>query len=215
MFAFNQGAVCTCPSRALIHEKVYDRFMERALKRVGAIVQNDPLDLATMTGALVSRAQLDRILSCIDIGRKEGADVLAGGTRAYLPGDLAGGYYVKPTVFKGDNGMRIFQEEILGPVVCVATFKTDEEAVSIANNTPRASGAGLWSRDASRLYRCGRAVKADRVWANCYHTFPAQGAFSGGRQSAIGQETRQTTLNHYQRTRNLLVSYSPKKLGFF
>jgi aldehyde dehydrogenase len=215
MFALNQGAVCTCPSRALIHEKIYDRFMARALKRVAAIVQDDPLDLATMTGALVSREQLDRILSYIDIGRKEGADVLAGGTRNYLPGDLAGGYYVKPTVFKGDNRMRIFQEEIFGPVVCVTTFKTDQEAVSIANDTRRGLGAGLWSRDAGRLYRCGRAVRAGRVWTNCYHIYPAQAAFGGCRQSGLGQETHKAMLDHYQQTKNMLVSYSPKRLGFF
>jgi aldehyde dehydrogenase len=215
MFALNQGAVCTCPSRALIHENVYDRFMERALKRVAAIMQDDPLDLATMTGALVSREQLDRILSYIDIGRKEGADVLAGGTRSYLPGDLAGGYYVKPTVFRGNNKMRIFQEEIFGPVVSVTTFKTDEEGVSIANDTPSGLAAGIWSRDAGRLYRCGRAVRAGRVWTNGYHAYPAHAAFGGCRPYGVGQGPHRTMLDHYQQAKNLLVSYSPRKLGFF
>jgi aldehyde dehydrogenase len=215
MFALNQGASCACPSRALIHEKIYDRFMERALARVKAIVQDDPLDLETMSGALVSREQLDKILSYIDIGRKEGADVLAGGTRNYLPGDLAGGYYVKPTVFQGDNSMRIFQEEIFGPIVCVTTFKTDDEAVSIANDTRYGLAAGLWSRDANRLYRCGRAIQAGRVWTNCYHAYPAHAAFGGCKQSGIGRETHKMMLGHYQQTKNMLVSYSPKKLGLF
>ncbi|GAB1583725.1 aldehyde dehydrogenase [Phyllobacterium phragmitis] len=215
MFALNQGEVCTCPSRALIQEDIYDEFMERALKRVEAIVQGDPLDPATMIGAQASSEQLEKILSYIDIGRQEGAEVLTGGTRNELPGDLAGGYYVKPTVFKGHNKMRIFQEEIFGPVVSVTTFKDDEEALSIANDTLYGLGAGIWSRDANRCYRFGRAIQAGRVWTNCYHAYPAHAAFGGYKQSGIGRETHKMMLDHYQNTKNMLVSYSPKKLGFF
>ena len=215
MFALNQGEVCTCPSRALIHEAVYDRFMERALKRVEAIVQGDPLDPATMIGARASKEQLEKILSYFDIGRKEGAEVLTGGFRNELPGDLAGGYYVKPTVFKGHNKMRIFQEEIFGPVVSVTTFKDDDEALSIANDTLYGLGAGIWSRDANRLYRFGRAIQAGRVWTNCYHAYPAHAAFGGYKQSGVGRETHKMMLDHYQQTKNMLVSYSPRKLGFF
>ncbi|TIL95011.1 MAG: aldehyde dehydrogenase family protein [Mesorhizobium sp.] len=215
MFALNQGEVCTCPSRALIHEKIYDRFMERALKRVEAIVQGDPLDPTTMIGAQASSEQLEKILSYIDIGKQEGAEVLTGGARNELPGDFAGGYYVKPTVFKGHNKMRIFQEEIFGPVVSVTTFKDDDEALSIANDTLYGLGAGIWSRDANRLYRFGRAIQAGRVWTNCYHAYPAHAAFGGYKQSGIGRETHKMMLDHYQQTKNMLVSYSPKKLGFF
>ncbi|MGF7007556.1 aldehyde dehydrogenase [Aminobacter sp. BE322] len=215
MFALNQGEVCTCPSRALVHEKIYDKFMERALKRVEAIVQGDPLDPATMIGAQASSEQLEKILSYMDIGRQEGAELLTGGERANLPGDLAGGYYVKPTVFKGHNKMRIFQEEIFGPVVSVTTFKDDDEALSIANDTLYGLGAGIWSRDANRLYRFGRAIQAGRVWTNCYHAYPAHAAFGGYKQSGIGRETHKMMLDHYQQTKNMLVSYSPKKLGFF
>ncbi|MBB2971789.1 aldehyde dehydrogenase [Mesorhizobium sp. RMAD-H1] len=215
MFALNQGEVCTCPSRALIQEDIYDEFMERALKRVEAILQGDPLDPATMIGAQASSEQLEKILSYIDIGRQEGAEVLTGGTRNELPGDLAGGYYVKPTVFKGHNKMRIFQEEIFGPVVSVTTFKDDEEALSIANDTLYGLGAGIWSRDANRCYRFGRAIQAGRVWTNCYHAYPAHAAFGGYKQSGIGRETHKMMLDHYQNTKNMLVSYSPKKLGFF
>jgi aldehyde dehydrogenase len=215
MFALNQGEVCTCPSRALIHESIYDRFMERALKRVGAIIQGDPLDPTTMVGAQASSEQLEKILSYFDIGRQEGAEVLAGGGRTDLPGDLAGGYYVQPTVFKGHNRMRVFQEEIFGPVVSVATFKTDEEALAIANDTLYGLGAGVWSRDANRCYRFGRAIQAGRVWTNCYHAYPAHAAFGGYKQSGIGRENHRMMLDHYQQTKNMLVSYSPKKLGFF
>ncbi|TIY08337.1 MAG: aldehyde dehydrogenase family protein, partial [Mesorhizobium sp.] len=215
MFAFNQGEVCTCPSRALIHEAIYDRFMETALKRVQAIVQGDPLDPATMVGAQASSEQLEKILSYFDIGRQEGAEVLTGGGRAELPGDLAGGYYVQPTVFKGHNKMRVFQEEIFGPVVSVATFKDDEEALQIANDTLYGLGAGIWSRDTNRCYRFGRAIQAGRVWTNCYHAYPAHAAFGGYKQSGIGRETHKMMLDHYQQTKNMLVSYSPKKLGFF
>ena len=215
MFALNQGEVCTCPSRALVHEAIYDRFMERALKRVEAIVQGDPLDPSTMIGAQASSEQLEKILSYFDIGRQEGAQVLTGGERNLLPGDLAGGYYVKPTVFKGHNRMRVFQEEIFGPVVSVATFKDDAEALSIANDTLYGLGAGVWSRDANRCYRFGRAIKAGRVWTNCYHAYPAHAAFGGYKQSGIGRENHRMMLDHYQQTKNMLVSYSPKKLGFF
>jgi aldehyde dehydrogenase len=215
MFALNQGEVCTCPSRALIHEKIYDRFMEKAIKRVEAIVQGDPLDPATMIGAQASSEQLEKILSYLDIGKQEGAEVLTGGERNELPGDLAGGYYVKPTVFKGTNKMRVFQEEIFGPVVSVTTFRDDEEALSIANDTLYGLGAGVWTRDGNRAYRFGRAIQAGRVWTNCYHAYPAHAAFGGYKQSGIGRENHKMMLDHYQQTKNMLVSYSPKKLGFF
>ncbi|MBL8588384.1 MAG: aldehyde dehydrogenase [Methylobacteriaceae bacterium] len=215
MFALNQGEVCTCPSRALVHESIYDRFMERALKRVADVKQGDPLDPQTMIGAQASSEQLEKILSYIDIGQKEGAALLAGGGRAELPGDLAGGYYVKPTVFRGHNRMRIFQEEIFGPVVSVTPFRNDEEALAIANDTLYGLGAGVWSRDANTCYRFGRAIQAGRVWTNCYHAYPAHAAFGGYKQSGIGRETHKMMLDHYQQTKNLLVSYSPKKLGFF
>jgi aldehyde dehydrogenase len=215
MFALNQGEVCTCPSRALVHEAIFDRFMERALGRVAAIKQDDPRKPETMIGAQASNEQLEKILSYIDIGKKEGARLLAGGERASLGGDLADGYYVRPTVFLGNNKMRIFQEEIFGPVVSVTTFKTDEEALAIANDTLYGLGAGVWSRDANRCYRFGRAIQAGRVWTNCYHAYPAHAAFGGYKQSGIGRETHKMMLDHYQQTKNLLVSYSPKKLGFF
>ena len=215
MFALNQGEVCTCPSRALVHEKIYDKFMEKAVKRTEAIVQGDPLDPATMIGAQASSEQLEKILSYIDIGKKEGAKVLTGGGQNKLPGDLAGGYYVKPTIFQGNNKMRIFQEEIFGPVVSVTTFKDEDEALSIANDTLYGLGAGVWTRDGTRAYRFGRAIQAGRVWTNCYHAYPAHAAFGGYKQSGIGRETHKMMLDHYQQTKNLLVSYSPKKLGFF
>ncbi len=215
LFAFNQGEVCTCPSRALIQESIYERFMERVLARVAAIRQGDPLDPNTMVGAQASGEQLEKILSYIDIGRQEGAEVLIGGERNALPGALAGGYYVKPTVFKGRNTMRIFQEEIFGPVVSVTTFKDEAEALHIANDTLYGLGAGVWSRDAARLYRMGRAIQAGRVWTNCYHAYPAHAAFGGYKQSGIGRENHKMMLDHYQQTKNMLVSYSPKALGFF
>ncbi|ALH82804.1 aldehyde dehydrogenase [Sphingopyxis macrogoltabida] len=215
MFALNQGEVCTCPSRALIHEKIYDRFMERALKRVEAIVQGNPLDPATMIGAQASSEQREKILSYFDIGRQEGAEVLIGGAAAELGGEFADGYYIKPTVLKGHNKMRIFQEEIFGPVVSVTTFRDDAEALEIANDTLYGLGAGVWSRDANTCYRFGRAIKAGRVWTNCYHAYPAHAAFGGYKQSGIGRENHKMMLDHYQQTKNLLVSYSPKKLGFF
>jgi len=215
MFALNQGEVCTCPSRALVHEKIYDRFMERAIKRVAAIKQGNPLDMSTMIGAQASSEQLEKILSYMDIGRQEGAEVLIGGERNNLEGELAGGFYVKPTVFKGHNKMRVFQEEIFGPVVSVTTFKTDEEALEIANDTLYGLGSGVWSRDANRCYNFGRNIQAGRVWTNCYHAYPAGAAFGGYKQSGIGRETHKMMLDHYQQTKNMLVSYSPKALGFF
>ncbi len=215
MFALNQGEVCTCPSRALIQESIYDRFMEKALKRVAAIKQGSPLDPSTMIGAQASNEQLEKILSYFDIGRQEGAEVLAGGERNVMEGDLAGGYYVKPTVFRGHNRMRVFQEEIFGPVVSVTTFKDEDEALSIANDTLYGLGAGVWTRNGNRAYRFGRAIHAGRVWTNCYHAYPAHAAFGGYKQSGIGRETHKMMLDHYQQTKNLLVSYSNKALGFF
>ncbi|KWV94360.1 MULTISPECIES: aldehyde dehydrogenase [unclassified Erythrobacter] len=215
MFALNQGEVCTCPSRALIHESIYDRFMERAIARTEAIVAGNPLDMATMIGAQASSEQQEKILSYIDIGKKEGAELLTGGEAARFEGDIADGYYVKPTIFKGNNRMRIFQEEIFGPVVSVTTFKDDEEALQIANDTLYGLGAGVWSRDANTCYRFGRAIEAGRVWTNCYHAYPAHAAFGGYKQSGIGRENHLKMLDHYQQTKNMLVSYSSKKLGFF
>ncbi|QSR16159.1 aldehyde dehydrogenase [Novosphingobium sp. KA1] len=215
MFALNQGEVCTCPSRALIQESIYDRFMEKALKRVAAIKQGSPLDMETMIGAQASQEQQQKILRYLDIGREEGAEVLIGGGAAQLGGDLSGGFYVQPTVFKGHNKMRIFQEEIFGPVVSTTTFRTQEEALEIANDTMFGLGAGVWSRDINTCYRFGRAIQAGRVWTNCYHAYPAHAAFGGYKQSGIGRETHKMMLDHYQQTKNLLVSYNPKKLGFF
>ncbi len=215
LFAFNQGEVCTCPSRALVQESIYEKFIERVLKRIDAIKQGDPLDPNTMVGAQASSEQLEKILSYFDIGKQEGAEILIGGERNTLTGDLEGGFYVKPTVFKGHNKMRVFQEEIFGPVVSVTTFKDEAEALEIANDTLYGLGAGVWSRDASRLYRMGRAIKAGRVWTNCYHAYPAHAAFGGYKQSGIGRENHKMMLDHYQQTKNLLVSYSPKALGFF
>jgi aldehyde dehydrogenase len=215
LFAFNQGEVCTCPSRALIQESIYDRFMERALDRIGRIVQGDPLDAATMMGAQVSLSQIEKIQSYVDIGRQEGAECLIGGQRANLGGDLAAGYYYQPTVFRGHNKMRIFQEEIFGPVLSVTTFRDEAEALEIANDTLFGLGAGVWSRDINRAYRMGRAIQAGRVWTNCYHAYPAHAAFGGYKQSGIGRETHKMMLEHYQQTKNMLVSYSDKPLGFF
>ncbi|MEM7269469.1 MAG: aldehyde dehydrogenase [Pseudomonadota bacterium] len=215
MFALNQGEVCTCPSRALIHEDIYDAFMEKALARTQAIVQGDPRVMETMLGAQASSEQFEKIMSYFDIGRAEGAEVLTGGEAASFGGDMSGGYYIKPTVLKGDNKMRVFQEEIFGPVVAVTTFKDDDDALSIANDTLYGLGAGVWSRDGNRAYRFGRAIKAGRVWTNCYHAYPAHAAFGGYKQSGIGRENHRMMLDHYQQTKNLLVSYSPNKLGFF
>ena len=215
MFALNQGEVCTCPSRALIHEDIYDKFIERCIERTKAITQGDPLDSNTMIGAMASAEQYEKVKSYLDLGKKEGAEVLVGGDVAQMSGDLANGYYIQPTIFKGHNKMRIFQEEIFGPVVSVCTFKTDEEALEIANDTLYGLGAGIWTRDLNTSYRFGRAIKAGRVWTNCYHDYPAHAAFGGYKQSGIGRENHLMMLNHYQQTKNLLVSYSPKKLGFF
>ncbi|KQP40613.1 aldehyde dehydrogenase [Methylobacterium sp. Leaf104] len=215
MFALNQGEVCTCPSRALVHESIYDRFMERAIKRVEAITQGSPLDPATMIGAQASSEQLEKILSYVDIGKQEGAQCLTGGERNLKDGEFAEGYYMKPTVFRGHNKMRIFQEEIFGPVLSVTTFKDDADALSIANDTLYGLGAGIWTRDGTRAYRFGRAIQAGRVWTNCYHAYPAHAAFGGYKQSGIGRENHKMMLDHYQQTKNMLVSYSAKKLGFF
>lgn len=215
MFALNQGEVCTCPSRALIQESIYDRFMERAIKRVAAIKQTNPLDSSSMIGAQVSKEQMDKILSYMDIGKQEGAELLLGGGRQELSGDLAGGYYVQPTIFAGHNKMRIFQEEIFGPVVSVTTFKDEEEALAIANDTLYGLGSGLWTRDGSRAFRVGRSIEAGRVWTNCYHLYPAHAAFGGYKQSGIGRENHKMMLDHYQQTKNLLVSYNPNAMGFF
>ncbi|KAA3500750.1 aldehyde dehydrogenase [Rhizobium rhizogenes] len=214
-FALNQGEVCTCPSRALVHESIYDRFMEKAIKRVQAISQDDPLNPSTMLGAQASQEQFDKIMSYLEIGKKEGARVLTGGDRKTLTGDLKDGYYIQPTIFEGNNKMRIFQEEIFGPVVSVTTFKTVEEALEIANDTVYGLGAGVWSRDTNIAYRAGRGIEAGRVWTNCYHVYPAGAAFGGYKQSGIGRETHKMMLDHYQQTKNLLVSYSPNKVGFF
>jgi len=215
LFAFNQGEVCTCPSRALIQESIYDQFMERVLKRVAAIKHINPLDTDSMMGAQASKEQLTKILSYLDLGKQEGAEVLAGGAQAHLGGDLDGGYYVQPTIFKGHNKMRIFQEEIFGPVLAVTTFKDEAEALALANDTLYGLGAGVWTRNGNLAYRMGRAIKAGRVWTNCYHAYPAHAAFGGYKESGIGRENHKMMLAHYQQTKNLLVSYSENKLGFF
>ena len=215
LFAFNQGEVCTCPSRALIQESIYDKFMERVLKRVAAIKQGDPLDTDSMMGAQASALQMDKILSYMAVGKEEGAQVLIGGEAAKLGGDLAGGYYVQPTLFKGHNKMRVFQEEIFGPVLAVTTFKDEAEALQIANDTVYGLGAGVWTRNGNRAYQFGRHIQAGRVWTNCYHAYPAHAAFGGYKESGIGRETHKVMLDHYQQTKNLLVSYDPNKLGFF
>lgn len=216
MFALNQGEVCTCPSRALIQESIYDKFIERAIERVKAINVGHPLDTDTMMGAQASKEQLDKILSYLDIGKQEGAEVLVGGEAAQVDDeDRSQGYYVQPTVFKGHNKMRVFQEEIFGPVLSVTTFKTKEEAMEIANDTLYGLGAGVWSRDMNTAYRFGRAIQAGRVWTNCFHDYPAHAAFGGYKKSGIGRENHKMMLDHYQQTKNLLVSYSEQPKGFF
>src|SRR5450755_3138338 len=215
MFALNQGEVCTCPSRALVQESIYDKFMERALPRVKAVVQGNPLDPNTMIGAQASSEQLEKILSYFDIGRAEGAKVLIGGERNQLDGVFKDGYYVQPTVFEGKNSMRVFQEEIFGPVVSVTTFKDEAEALEIANDTLYGLGAGVWSRDSTTIYKMGYGIQAGRVWVNCYHAYPAHAAFGGYKQSGIGRENHKDMLDHYQQTKNVLVNYSPNKIGFF
>jgi aldehyde dehydrogenase len=215
MFALNQGEVCTCPSRALVQRSIYDKFMEKAIARVKKVKQGNPLDADTMIGAQASNDQLEKILSYIDIGKKEGAKLLTGGERMKLEGELAEGYYVKPTVFEGNNRMRIFQEEIFGPVLSVTPFDDEEDALQIANDTLYGLGAGVWTRNINRAYNFGRAIQAGRVWTNCYHLYPAHAAFGGYKKSGIGRETHKMMLDHYQQTKNVLVSYSPKALGFF
>ncbi|AMN50086.1 aldehyde dehydrogenase family protein [Psychrobacter sp. P2G3] len=215
MFALNQGEVCTCPSRALVHESIYDEFMKRCIARVKAIKMGNPLDTDTMIGAQASSDQLEKILSYLDIGKKEGAKVLVGGELAKHDGEMANGYYVQPTIFEGTNDMRVFQEEIFGPVLAVTTFKDDEEAMALANDTLYGLGAGVWTRNGTRAYRFGRGIKAGRVWTNCYHLYPAHSAFGGYKQSGIGRENHLMMLDHYQQTKNMLVSYSPKAMGFF
>ncbi|ODR11645.1 aldehyde dehydrogenase [Mycolicibacillus koreensis] len=214
-FALNQGEVCTCPSRSLIQADIYDEFVELAAIRTKAIRQGDPLDTTTMVGSQASKQQLEKVLSYIAIGREEGATVISGGERADLGGDLSGGYYVQPTIFGGDNKMRVFQEEIFGPVVTVTSFTDYDEAIAIANDTLYGLGAGVWSRDINTAYRAGRDIKAGRVWTNCYHVYPAHAAFGGYKQSGIGRENHKMALEHYQQTKNLLVSYNDQALGLF
>ncbi len=215
MFALNQGEICTCPSRILVQESIYERFMERAVARVQAMKQGHPLDKSTMVGAQVSQAQLDRILGYIDIGRGEGAKCLTGGERLRAGGEINDGFFIKPTLLYGQNDMRVFQEEIFGPVASVTTFKDVQDAVRIANDTEFGLGAGVWSRNGSVAYHMGRAIQAGRVWTNCYHLYPAHAAFGGYKKSGIGRETHKLALSNYQQTKNLLVSYNPKALGFF
>ncbi|WP_424463811.1 acetaldehyde dehydrogenase ExaC [Pseudoclavibacter helvolus] len=215
LFALNQGEVCTCPSRALIQDSIYDRFLEDVTERTRKIVQGNPLDTDTQVGAQASNDQLEKILSYLEIGRQEGAKVRIGGARAELDGDLAGGYYVQPTIFEGQNSMRIFQEEIFGPVVAVTKFSDYDDAISIANDTLYGLGAGVWSRMGNTAYRAGRDIQAGRVWVNQYHAYPAHSAFGGYKSSGIGRENHLMMLDHYQQTKNLLVSYSEDKLGFF
>ena len=215
MFALNQGEVCTCPSRALIEAPIYDKFLADCLERTKKIIQGNPLDTATMIGAQASNEQMEKILSYIEIGKQEGAKLLIGGKRADLGGDLSGGFYIEPTVFEGKNSMRIFQEEIFGPVVSVAKFDGWDEAMEIANDTLYGLGSGVWTRNMNTAYRAGREIQAGRVWTNCYHAYPAHAAFGGYKSSGIGRETHKMMLDHYQQTKNLLVSYSENKLGFF
>ena len=215
LYAFNKGEVCTCPSRALIQESIYDKFMERCLERIAAIKQGDPLDRETMIGPQVSAAQLEKIESYVKIGLDEGAELLIGGHRPELNGSLDGGYYFEPTVLKGHNKMRVFQEEIFGPVLAVTTFKDEAEALEIANDTLYGLGAGVWTRDGSRAFRMGRAIKAGRVWTNCYHHYPAHAAFGGYKSSGVGRENHRMMLDHYSQTKCLLVSYDQNPMGFF
>lgn len=215
LFALNQGEVCTCPSRALVQESIAEKFLDAVVERTSRIVTGNPLDTDVMMGAQVSNDQLEKIMSYLDIGRQEGAEVLIGGARAEMEGELAGGYYVQPTIFRGDNSMRIFQEEIFGPVVSTTTFTDFDDAMRIANDTLYGLGAGVWSRNGNTAYRAGRAIQAGRVWVNNYHAYPAHAAFGGYKSSGIGRENHLMMLDHYQQTKNLLVSYSEDKLGFF
>ena len=212
---FNQGEVCTCPSRALVQESIYEPFMLEVMKKIKQIKRGNPLDTDTMVGAQASEQQFDKILSYLDIAQKEGAQLLTGGAVEKLEGDLATGYYIQPTLLKGRNDMRVFQEEIFGPVVSITTFKDEAEALAIANDTEFGLGAGVWTRDINRAYRMGRAIKAGRVWTNCYHLYPAHAAFGGYKKSGVGRETHKMMLDHYQQTKNLLISYDINPLGFF
>lgn len=214
MFALNQGEVCTCPSRILVHESIYDRFMARLKDRVEQIKMGHPLDPDTMMGAQASKDQFEKILSYINIGVEEGAEVLTGGASKYIDG-LKDGYYIQPTLLKGNNKMRVFQEEIFGPITCVTTFKTTEEAIAIANDTLYGLGAGVWTRDAHEMFQVPRAIQAGRVWVNCYHAYPAHAPFGGYKKSGFGRETHKMMLNHYRQNKNMLISYSKQKLGFF
>jgi aldehyde dehydrogenase len=215
MFMLNQGEVCTCPSRALVSEKIYSQFMELAVSRTERVKPGNPLDTDTKLGAQASNDQLEKILSYLDIGKKEGAKVLCGGNRAEMEGNLSGGYYVEPTIFEGTNEMRVFQEEIFGPVVSVTSFSDYDDAIEIANDTLYGLGAGVWTRDSNTAYRAGREIEAGRVWTNCYHLYPAHAAFGGYKQSGVGRENHKMMLAHYQQTKNMLVSYDPKPMGFF
>lgn len=215
LFALNQGEVCTCPSRLLVHEDIYDKFIARVIERTAAIKMGNPLDSSTMMGAQTSLVQKEKILSYIKLGKEEGAELLIGGGENHMEGDISGGYYIKPTLFKGNNNMRIFQEEIFGPVLAVTTFKTTEEAIAIANDTMYGLGAGLWTRDAHEIYQIPRAIQAGRVWVNQYHSYPAGAPFGGYKQSGIGRENHKMMLGHYRQTKNMLISYDKKKLGFF
>ncbi len=212
---FNQGEVCTCPSRALVQESIYDDFIERVLARAQNIKQGDPFDTDTMIGAQASQEQFEKIMGYMDVARNEGAEFLLGGNKASVEGDLSGGFYVEPTLLKGSNDMRIFQEEIFGPTLGITTFKTEEEALEIANATEYGLGAGVWTRDTNRAFRMGRGIQAGRVWMNCYHAYPAHAAFGGYKKSGIGRETHKMALEHYQNTKNMLVSYDTNPLGFF
>jgi aldehyde dehydrogenase len=215
MFALNQGEVCTCPSRALIDAPIYKKFLGDAIERTKKVIQGNPLDTDTMMGAQASNDQMEKILSYIEIGKQEGAKLLLGGNRVDLGGDLSDGYYIEPTIFEGENSMRIFQEEIFGPVVSVAKFDGWDQAMEIANDTLYGLGSGVWTRNMNTAYRAGREIQAGRVWTNCYHAYPAHAAFGGYKSSGIGRETHKMMLDHYQQTKNLLVSYSENKLGFF
>lgn len=215
LFAFNQGEVCTCPSRLLVQEDIYDKFMERVITRTNAIVQNNPYDTACQVGAQASNDQYEKILSYISIGKEEGAKVLAGGAASKLEGEFADGFYIQPTILEGHNKMRVFQEEIFGPVVCVTKFKDEAEAIEIANDTLYGLGAGVWTRDAHQLYQIPRAIKAGRVWVNCYHAYPAHAPFGGYKKSGFGRENHLMMMNYYRQTKNMLISYDKNKLGFF
>ena len=215
LFAFNQGEVCTCPSRLLVQEDIYDAFMEKVIARTNAIVQISPYDSTCMLGAQASNDQYEKILSYMNIGKEEGAKVLTGGAACKLEGDLANGFYIQPTILEGDNKMRVFQEEIFGPVVCVTKFKDEADAIAIANDTLYGLGAGVWTRDAHQLYQIPRAIKAGRVWVNCYHAYPAHAPFGGYKKSGFGRENHLMMMNHYRQTKNMLISYDKNKLGFF